>query len=254
MDFDLPLPSKKRRKRRIIYFKPPFNAAVETNVGKLFLGLLDKNFPKHHHLNKFINRHNCKMSYCTTKNIKAHIAAHNKKVLNPKRTPTKKCNCRPYESRLKTRNTKLNLPVDHPPPKWFPRECPVDGECLAESVIYTASVNTNNSSMTYVGLTGDSFKTRFNGHTATFRNREGNMSTLSSHVWDMEDKKIDYEIEWKIKKKAMMYKPGASYCDLCISEKVEILMANTKSSLNKRSEILERCRHRHRFKLRNFKT
>ena len=72
--------------------------------------------------------------------------------------------------------------------------------------------------------------------------------------WDMEDKEVDYDIKWKIRKKAMMYKPGASYCDLCISEKVEILLANPKSSLNKRTEILEKCRHRHRFKLGNIKT
>ena len=256
LEYDPPplLPSKRKRKRRIIYFNPPFNSAVETKVGTLFLKLLDKHFPKHHRLHKFINRHNTKMSYCTTKNIKAHIAAHNKKVLNPKVVATKSCNCRSYESRLKARNSKLDLPANHPPPNWFPQSCPVDGECLTESVIYSAAVNSNNSSMTYIGLTGDSFKTRFNGHTATFRNRESNMSTLSSHVWDMEDKNIDYNIKWKIRKKAMMYKPGASYCDLCISEKVEILLANPKSSLNKRTEILERCRHRRRFKLRNFIT
>ena len=200
------------------------------------------------------------MSYCTTKNIKAHVAAHNKKVLNPKSEPTKKCNCRQYESRLKARNGKLrkelkdpSLPDDHPPPKWFPRGCPVDGECLTESIIYSATVKSKNSSMNYIGLTGDSFKTRFNGHTATFRDRNSNMSTLSSHVWDLEDKKIDYDIQWKIKKRGMLYKPGASYCDLCVCEKVEILLANPESSLNKRNEVLERCRHRHRYKLGHIK-
>ena len=79
------------------------------------------------------------------------------------------------------------------------------------------------------------------------------MSTLSSHVWDLEDKKIDYDIQWKIKKRGMLYKPGASYCDLCVCEKVEILLANPESSLNKRNEVLERCRHRHRYKLGHIK-
>ena len=261
LEYDPPLPSKSKRKRSVLYFNLPFNSAVWTNLGKLFLELLNKHFPKHHHLNKFINRHNMKMSYCTTKNIKAHLAAHNKKILNPKIDSSKSCNCRSYESRLKSRNVKLrkelknpSLPDDHPPPNWFPKGCPVNGECLTESVIYSASVNSNNSSMTYIGLTGDSFKTRFNGHTATFCKRESNMSTLSSYVWDMEDKKVDYDIRWKIRKKAMMYKPGASYCDLCVTEKMEILLANPKSSLNKRTEILEKCRHRHRFKLGNIKT
>ena len=186
---------------------------------------------------------------------------HNNKILNPKMEATKKCNCRSYESRLKTRNDALipKKPPNHPPPDWFPRECPVGGECLTESVIYSATVdssinNSNKSSMTYIGLTGDSFKSLFNGHTSTFRHRKGNMSTLSTHIWDLEDKKANYEIKWQIKKRAMVYKPGASFCDLCVSEKVHSLLANPKTSLNKRSEILEACRHRHLYKLGNLKT
>ena len=267
LEYDPPGPPKKSRQRRVIYFNPPWNAAVETDVGRLFLGLLDKHFPSDHRLHKFINRHNTKLSYCTTKNIKAHVSAHNKKVLNPRETQNgRNCNCRSFESRLKARNKALNLAdrtlnlaEDHPPPSWFPLSCPVDGKCLTESVIYSATVNSNNSSMNYIGLTGDSFKTRFNGHTDTFRHREGKMSTLSSHVWDLEDKKasdkkMDYSIKWKIEKKAMLYRPGASYCDLCVSEKMMILLANPKTSLNKRDEILERCRHRHRYKLGKIKT
>ena len=256
LTYDPPGPPKRRRQRRILYFNPPWNAAVETDIGRLFLNLLGKHFPKGHHLHKLINRHNTKISYSTTRNIKAHVAAHNKKVLNPKEDKGgKSCNCRSYESRLASRNKALSLPVDHPPPGWFPRGCPVDGKCLTESVIYSASVKPVGASpMNYIGLTGDSFKSRFNGHTDTFRHRNGKMSTLSSHVWDLEDKGLEYNINWKLKKKAMLYKPGASYCDLCVSEKVEILLSDPRSSLNKRTEILESCRHRHRYKLGSIKT
>ena len=276
LEYDPPVPSiPKQRRRNIIYFNPPWNNAVRTDVGKLFLELLDHHFPRGHHLHKFINRHNTKVSYRTTKNMKSYVAAHNRKVLSPKENITKKCNCRTYESRLKARNKGLEQPLDMPPPDWFPRACPVNGECLTKSVIYAANVVSNNSSMEYIGLTGDTFKTRFNGHTDTFRHRDGKMSTLSSHIWELEDKKVrhraqwdklckekkvqnkkyvpdknlNYEINWQIKKKAMLYKPGASFCDLCASEKVAILLANPKTSLNKRTEILERCRHRRRFKL-----
>ena len=182
------------------------------------------------------------------------MAGIDKKVLNPSTSDTsRKCNCRSYESRLRTRNRAQGLPPDHPPPGWFPRACPVGGECLTESVIYSANVNCSKSSMMYIGLTGDSFKQRFNGHTDTFRHREGKMSTLSSHVWDLEDKNMNYSINWRIKKKATTYRPGASFCDLCVSEKVEILMSNPRTTLNKRSEILEMCRHKRRYKLGNIK-
>ena len=253
LTYDPPGPPKRKRQRRIIYFNPPWNAAVMTDIGRLFLNLLDKHFPKGHRLHKFINRHNTKISYCTTRNIKAHVAAHNKKVLNPSEGNDKggrTCNCGPFKSRLASTNRALHLPADHPPPNWLPRECPVDGKCLTKSVIYSATVKPDNSpSMSYIGLTGGTFKDRFNGHTNTFRQRNTHMSTLSSHVWDLEDKGTNYEIKWKIMKKAMLYRPGASYCDLCVSEKVQILLADPRSSLNKRTEILETCRHRHRFKL-----
>ena len=45
-------PKKKRnRKRNIIWFNPPFNKNVSTNVGEEFLKILDTNFPKNHVLN-----------------------------------------------------------------------------------------------------------------------------------------------------------------------------------------------------------
>ena len=38
--------SKRRRKRKIIWFNPPFSRNVETNIGKQFFKLLEKHFPK----------------------------------------------------------------------------------------------------------------------------------------------------------------------------------------------------------------
>ena len=37
---------RKNRKRKIIWFNPPFTKNVQTNVGKVFLRLLDEHFPK----------------------------------------------------------------------------------------------------------------------------------------------------------------------------------------------------------------
>ena len=104
--FDPPAPAKKKqRKRSVLYFNPPFCKSVKTEVGEIFLRLLDKHFPVGHRLHRFINRHNTKVSYCTMKSVKAYIAAHNRKVLNPSTTDTsRKCNCRSFESRLKARN------------------------------------------------------------------------------------------------------------------------------------------------------
>ena len=71
---------------------------------------------------------------------------------------------------------------------------------------------------------------------------------------NLEENDKDYEIKWFIKKKAKTYVPGSSFCDLCNSEKLAILLADPEKALNKRSEILEMCRHRFPFKLKNYLT
>ena len=64
-------PKKKQRKRNITYYNPPFNAASDVNLGKEFLKLVDKHFPKNNkrkdELEKCINRQNIKISYSGTK-------------------------------------------------------------------------------------------------------------------------------------------------------------------------------------------
>ena len=53
---------ERNRKRQIIWFNPPFSVNVKTNVGKLFMRLIDKHFPSHHKFHKLFNRNNVKLS------------------------------------------------------------------------------------------------------------------------------------------------------------------------------------------------
>ena len=50
-------------KRHVTWFNPPFSSNVETYIGKKLFNILEKYFPKHHHLHKFINRNTVKLSY-----------------------------------------------------------------------------------------------------------------------------------------------------------------------------------------------
>ena len=47
----------------------------------------------------------------------------------------KNCNCRSYETRLKQYNRALKRPPNNPPPKWFSKDCPVNGSCQSESIL-----------------------------------------------------------------------------------------------------------------------
>ena len=44
------LNKKKKRKRNIKWFNPPYSKNVQTNVGNIFLQLIKKHFPKNHKL------------------------------------------------------------------------------------------------------------------------------------------------------------------------------------------------------------
>ena len=61
------------RHRSIIWFNPPYNAKVETNIGKSFLALVDSHFPRHHRYHKIFNRNTIKLSYSTTDTTKSSI-------------------------------------------------------------------------------------------------------------------------------------------------------------------------------------
>ena len=50
-------------------------------------------------------------------------------------------------------------------------------------------------------------------------------------------------------KEAQVYSAGAKYCDLCLTEKTIIMLADKKSCLNIRSEILRKCPHISKFTL-----
>ena len=69
--------SKCNHKRNIILFNPPFNRNVSKKIGKYFLNLLDKHFPRNHCLHKIFNRNSIKVSYSCTKNMKTITNNHN---------------------------------------------------------------------------------------------------------------------------------------------------------------------------------
>ena len=226
--------NKEKRKRKIIWFNPPFSLGVKTNIGKKFLALVDKHFPKKHPLRGICNRNTMKISYSCPKNLKAIIQAHNQKILSDSKPTTedkeKTCNCQ------KNRKEK----------------CPLKGNCTQENVIYQATT-TERHPKKYIGST-EKFKKRYQAHTFSFRHETSkNATALSQHVWD---KELGQEpnIKWEILDKAQPYRKGARFCGLCIPEKIHI-MRNIQNPqyLNKRTEVSQKCRHRAKFRLSNQK-
>ena len=85
--------------------------------------------------------------------------------------------------------------------------CPLQRHCLATSSVYQADVmNEDGSSHIYFGLAEGEFKTRWKNHRQSFRTEKyKNETELSKLVWDLKDKNIQFEINWKIVAKCKSY-------------------------------------------------
>ena len=224
---------KNKRKRNITWFNPPYSKHVASNIGKQFLNLLDTCFPPTNKLHKILNRNTVKISYKCMPNMKQIISNHNKTILNKDNnteSKTNNCNCRIKEA------------------------CPVNQKCQTSSLIYQATVtrHDNNKEESYIGLTDNTFKTRYNGHTSSFRNEQyRNATTLSKYIWTLKDKSINYSLKWKIIDRGRAYQPSGKNCGLCDLEKFYIISRPELASLNQRNELATSCRHRKKHLLCN---
>ena len=261
--------NKKNRKRRIIWFNPPYNKAVKTNIGKRFLELIDKHFPPQHRLRKIINRNCVKISYSCTKNVKAIIQAHNNKILsrhleasNAGNTTPKQAytqgeteNTRPKEIQTQGDTENTSAKQTHAQKRAtcncrVKADCVVNNQCKSGPLIYRATVTSGmHTKHTYVGCTED-FKKRHSNHKQSFKNESRkNETVLSQHIWN-KGLNPNPNINWEIITHAQTYRRGNRFCDLCTTEKLLIAKELGKTfCLNKRSDFTNACVHKAKHKL-----
>ena len=220
----------KNRQRKIIWFNPPYSGIVSTNIGKNFLQLINKHFPPSHKFRKLFNRNNIKISYACRPNIGSIINSHNRKILGENTSlELGQCNCIDKSS------------------------CPLDGHCLTRNILYEAEISTDRSNYGpkyYKGITEPEFKLRYGNHKKAFNNRKYiNDSELSKEIWKLKANGLNYNVKWRITNQYPTYNQNTMRCYLCQSEKIAILEATNINLLNKRSEIISKCRHQNKYKL-----
>ena len=108
-------------------------------------------------------------------------------------------------------------------------DCPVEGKFLQSSAIYQATVTTETSTETYVGL-GTNFKERFRNHQTSFRH--SSRGNEMEHFWTLQDAKKPFQIQWKALKKCKPYSNISEKCNLCLHEKFIIICKKKLGSLN----------------------
>ena len=124
---------------------------------------------------------------------------------------------------------------------------PVQGNCKQTGVVYEASVKekVSGKTETYTGLTARSFKQRWREHQLDFKKSDNRTkSRLSSHIWELKDQGLEFDISWKLLERAPAYNPVSKKCLLCLKEKFYIMYRRDSSTLNKRNEVFNTCRHR----------
>ena len=170
-------------------------------------------------------------------NVKSIISSHNRKILKPavNQQKEKSYNCIRKET------------------------CPMQGKCLTEKVIYKATMTTpepNSTVKKYIGLCETTFKKRYANHKKSFNHeRYKNSTTLSTEFWRLKNANLHPIITWRIVRTAPSYNLTSKKCQLCLAEKFEIAnFPEHEKLLNKRSEIISKCRHQRRFKLALFDT
>ena len=159
------------------------------------------------------------------------IKGHNKKVISKPQDQIPKCNCR-----KKT-------------------QCPTEGNCQVNNVIYKYDVTRPLPKKVYLGLAEGEWKSHFYNHKLSFKHkRYSNKTTLSSYRWHL--KRVSSKtpnLKWSILRCVPPYSNISKKCLLCLYEKLEIVTyQNQKELLNKRSELLCKCHHANKFLLKNY--
>ena len=168
--------------------------------------------------------------------IKSVINSHNKKILHtePINPNQKTCNCQNKDN------------------------CPLNHQCLTKNIIYEATLTSNipnYQEKKYVGLCETTFKKRFSNHKQSFSTEKyKNNTALSTEYWKIKEQHGEPKVKWKILRKAKAFTPESRNCQLCLGEKYEIASYDGNNLLNKRNEVVAKCRHKRKYILASYGT
>ena len=123
-----------------------------------------------------------------------------------------------------------------------------------DNVVYQATIYPKediNNKKYYISVSSTSWKISYGNHKYSFSHEhKKNQTTLSKHYWGLKNKGLTPDIQWSILKKSNTLKSFDNRCNQCLEEKIHILLfPEPKKLLNKRNELIARCRQRAKFKL-----
>ena len=157
---------------------------------------------------------------------------------------------------------RINKKVTSKPPDQRPKcncrkkaKCSMEGNCQVNDVVYNCDVTRPLPKKVYLGLAEGQWKNRFYNHKLSFKHkRYFNKTTTSSYMWHL--KSVSSEtpnFEWSILRCVPPYSDISKKCLLRLYKKLKIVTyQHQKELLNKRSELLYKCRRANKLLLKNY--
>ena len=130
-------------------------------------------------------------------------------------------------------------------------QCLLQHNCLSN--LYQANITPaeeNSETKVYYGICETTFKLRQANHKKSFNHRNHKSYTeLSKKFWKIKDNERSTNITWEILGRHQAYNTSSKRCSLCLNRKLKIVLHRNNNVLNRRTEILNKCRHKSKYSL-----
>ena len=131
--------------------------------------------------------------------------------------------------------------------------CPLDEKCLTPNIIYEIQITSNQlnyKKKNYIGTAETDFKHGFLNQTKSFNLEHYEKDTeLSKEYSTIKHNHFTPKFTWRIVRKCAPFNTTKRKCYLCLNENLEIASYKGDNSLNKKSELINKCRHQNKFTL-----
>ena len=125
--------------------------------------------------------------------------------------------------------------------------------CLSNNILYQAYITPlgkNSETKVYYDICETTFRLRYANQKKSFKHRNRKSDTeLSNEFWRIKDDKHNANIKWEILGRHQAYNTSSKRCSLCLNEKLKIVLHRDNNMLNRRTEILNKCRHKNKYAL-----
>ena len=105
----------------------------------------------------------------------------------------------------------------------------------------------------YYGVCEIAFKLKYANRKKMFNNIKYQTDTeLSNEYWNITSANKTSNVSWEILGTQKSYNQSSKRCLLCLNEKLAIALHKDDNMLNKRSEIISKCKHRNKYMLASY--